>query len=319
VAVYFAADTEYVVRSYLNSETVTDSNPTANVEWHCLVVNGKGKPVYVRGTYGRRGYFEGRVRNGEAEVSFYEVTQGGEMKPASGAGTLKYSEDLETVTGKYWSSGESTLRNSWGDWGITEPCEDCWPEDWAKHTVATKLCLWDPKVTEIGFDQEPEDLIYGEDGYAETFILSGLGNADHEGVLLGAYDYTYDNGDLETGNYGHNTIVALLKTGAVTASTWHATSGPYEGNSGPYVQRTVNTVEKGQLYHGFFCNTETNAKGKISFADCVTQTATVRDETDSELAAALLASYSENPDEEETAWITRLSTVFLKVMGSMFN
>jgi len=216
---------------------------------------------YVRGTYGMRGYFEGKVVKNNAFVNFWEITvkpatsssgvMGSEMislVPSSGSAVISYSEMWDSADGPFWNSGSSNITDSYGMWGATEgACEQCV----RGHGTGEKLsafrlgaCLWsdNAKVWDTKMDY---GLTYGYSNVSfNTWMAAGIGN-ENSPALAGAYKYNYTPeqceewgyncqmyGYKETGNYGLNTISANIASGQVFASEINIRSGPVKGPSG---------------------------------------------------------------------------------------
>jgi len=222
-----------------------------NMEYHCM----SNKRDYVRGSYGMRGYFEGKVVGNNAFVNFWEVTVSQEngkfsLGPTSGSAVISYSEMWDSADGPFWNSGSSNITDSYGMWGATEgACAKCVKGfDTGAKLSAFRLgaCLWsDTKVAEDWFTKFDYGMVvYGTPGVSyNTWSSVGVGN-DNSPALVGAYRYMYTPaqceewgynctafGYKESGNFGLNTISANIASGQVFASEINIRSGPVKGSN----------------------------------------------------------------------------------------
>lgn len=237
-----------IIMAFKNQE---ESN---NMEYHCM----SNKRDYVRGTYGMRGYFEGKVVGKNAFVNFWEITvkeplvnDGNStysLVPSSGSAVISYSDSWDSVDGPFWNSGSSNITDSYGMWGATEgACAKCVKgNDSGAKLSAFRLgaCLWsDTKIAgDFKTSMDYGNTVYGTPGVSyNTWSTAGVGN-ENSRALTGAYKYTYTPelceewgydcqmyGYKEAGNYGLNTISAYIASGQVLASEINIRSGPVKG------------------------------------------------------------------------------------------
>jgi len=222
-----------------------------NMEYHCM----SPKRDYVRGTYGMRGYFEGKVVDNNAFVNFWEITVKQPtssaditLVPSSGSAVISYSKMWDSADGPFWNSGSSNITDSYGMWGATEgACAKCVKGfDTGAKLSAFRLgaCLWSDtkEAQDWKTSMNYGSTVYGTPGVSyNTWSSVGVGNED-KSALTGAYKYTYTPalceewgynctmyGYRETGNYGLNTISANIASGQVFASEINIRSGPVKG------------------------------------------------------------------------------------------
>lgn len=282
--------TKFVVKTYFNTDVVhKNHNPAANVEVHCMELDDSNNPIYIRGNYGQRGYFEGPMSNtGEAMVNFYEVGYVGreDLFTDTGAGVLHYDPQLYTFQrGKFWSSGSSSDVRSGGDWGITQECPHSAREclNLEKGTplvdIIFQYCFWDVtgNMNIKSSDDVPEfnTRIYGSN--PNTFFVTNFGYSN--GSMVGAYQYTYSkedckeldcksNGAIERGVYGNDGLLVTLKTAKLIVARWDANSGPFKGQSGSTLYAAISGKnEKNAQIIGFYCNSMKAKMGK-EFTSC---------------------------------------------------
>eukprot|EP01040_Poterioochromonas_malhamensis_P017483 gene17483-20114_t len=207
-AITCSALMNYKVISYLNQDLVTNENSLANLEVHCFQLDRHDIPIYVRGTYGQRGYFEGPMVDGTAYVNYIEVaylsnSENG-LTPTTGAGTLTYNTSYNVTSGRYWPSGVQSAFQEGGvsDWGIREKCifEGCLGlvEDWSE--IALQYCFWN--VTDTTQPQKTREHIHFKPWWVlgvanpNTWYTLNVGfQESFGGAIAGAYRYTYTTED----------------------------------------------------------------------------------------------------------------------------
>ncbi len=273
LAITCFADSNYKIVSYRNQDRVTNENPFANVEVHCFRLNQDKVPIYVRGTYGQRGYFEGPVVDGTATVNYIEVDYINEkgLTPTLGTGILKYNATYNVAFG-----AQSTLQD--GDlsyWGITASNDYFGvPSEWTDAQIAEQYCFWDitdtSKYPQDHFQFKPWRVL----GFANpnTWSTSSVGfQQSFRGSMAGAYRYTYSTEDcnnlsnkacqegrIEWGIYSPDTVHMRFNSSLVLATKWKATSGPLAGESGSGLYALVADSDGKAKQMGFFCNSEHN-------------------------------------------------------------
>lgn len=278
IATSCVANLNYKIVSYLNQDMINE-NYHANVEVHCFSLNDGDAPIYVRGSYGNRGYFEGPVVGGIAYVNYIEVSYANEegLTPTAGAGILTYNANYNVTDGKFWASGSQSNFQE-GDispWGITsnnnyfnQP-----PYALTDAEVAEQYCFWDITNT-AGYNR---DHIYFKPWWVlgvanpNTWYTLNVGfQESFGGAIAGAYRYTYSTEDcnnlyggckkgrVEWGIYSQETAIAGYNNSLVLATEWKATSGPLVGESGSALYALVAGPDGKAKQIGFFCNSKRN-------------------------------------------------------------
>ena len=249
----------------------TPSPSTLEQEHHCVLFID-GTPIYVVGTYGMFGYFEGAFRNSSttATTVFYEVSfewahSGVEipasttLTPKSGFATLTYQDNFTLIEGMFGGSATSDLKGSFGTWtasaGHPKQATD---ENLRRHCLLAKpinssyrALLGGPPFSP--FPTPPDGALQG--------LLPGPGSGNFSGPA-GAVAYCPDGPRSTAANYTYiypeddprrnvskgNSERGTLAAGAVTfsgagcrgiAGAWLATAGPRAGRPGTglYVAR----------------------------------------------------------------------------------
>jgi len=267
--------------NFLNSEIPTPQHKHANVEFHCLT----GSPVnYVRGNYGTRGYFEGKVVDHTAYVNFYEVTLvGSQLIPSTGAAVITYNSDWTYVNGPYWNSGASNITGSYGHWGVTGPCPDCKKQMHLDGVpdmqIAKEYCFLHEGSDGSIVVNELE--VYGVPKSMSTFNTISTGASDTHGSALGAYVYKYDsnecqtlkidctNNNVEFGHYGYHAVSSFVRSSKLFVSTWTATTGPLAGGTGSGVYTVYySNYLQANILTGFFCYAYYSNTGNVTLGTC---------------------------------------------------
>eukprot|EP01040_Poterioochromonas_malhamensis_P005338 gene5338-5724_t len=273
LAITCFADSNYKIVSYRNQDRVTNENPFANVEVHCFHLNQDKVPIYVRGTYGQRGYFEGPLVNGTANVNYIEVDYTNEngLTPTIGSGVLKYNSTYNVAFGV-----QSNLQD--GDlsyWGITANTDDFGaPSEWTDAQIAEQYCFWDITDTSKYALDYFQFKLWKVLGFTNpnTWSTSSLGfQQSFRGSIAGAYRYTYSiedcnnlylegcqEGRVEWGIYSPDTVHMRFNSSLVLATKWKATSGPLTGESGSGLYALVTDADGKAKQIGFFCHSEGN-------------------------------------------------------------
>ncbi len=313
-----------MLASFRNLEEPNDRNSEANIEYHCFDQNS-----YVRGTYGMRGYFEGRLDGHTAYVNFFETTNDGEsLTPSTGSAVITYSDDWSAVDGPFWNSGASTMPGSWGSWGATNgPCEKCIDHYQSLEQIRLQKCLWNekPHHNQLG---DVDGHILGTEQSQNAFFNIGYGSNHTQGQLVGGYAYTYTekqcndwgyncygtNGNREIGSYGHDSAQAAVKDGRIIASKLQIKAGPLNGHIGSSLYKIFN-LEDGKIgYAGFFCAADwldvPNAGQTMTLVDCsldIGQDLTVDYQMHTDL---LQQAYGGWDEHQSDAWM-RLNHFFM--------
>eukprot|EP01040_Poterioochromonas_malhamensis_P004525 gene4525-4851_t len=273
LAITCSADSYYKIVSYRNLDRVTNENPFANVEVHCFRLNQDQIPIYVRGTYGQRGYFEGPVVDGTANVNYIEVDYTNEtgLTPSVGTGILKYDATYNVAFG-----AQSTLQD--GDlsyWAITANNNYFGaPSEWTAAQIAEQYCFWDITDTSNYAQDHFQFKLWKMLGFTNpnTWSISSVGfQQSFRGSIAGAYRYTYSiedcnnlsleccqKGRVEWGIYSPDTVHMRFNSSYVLATKWKATSGPLSGASGSGLYALVTDTDGKAKQIGFFCNSERN-------------------------------------------------------------
>lgn len=269
------------MKSYNNGELVTPQNPKANVEYHCFELDRKGRPKYVRGTYGNRGYFEGVVRAGVATVNFYEVSLvGSSLIPTTGAAVLTYRNDWTDVHGPFWNGGGSNISMP-TDWGITGPCKNCLKGRDLDWIVANK-CLWDRQASRApDVPVNVNNMVFGDSSVSlSTFRNAVFGPSDTQGTTAGGYWYLYspeacqqlnlpceEMGNVEYGYYGYHAVSAGVAQAKIFVSTWNAVTGPAAGRVGSGVY-AITKRDDAFSVNGIFCYAYYDEEEHASLGSC---------------------------------------------------
>jgi len=283
----------FEVRGYCNNENPTKDHPLANLEVHCFELDDAGNPTYVRGTYGQRGYFEGKVIPGpqqtvDALVNFYEVGLVKGLTPDRGSAKISYSES--TVVGKYW--GNERIPGSFGDWGIVDSACDAAQsinESPDNDLLAVAFCFWPPTDVEFAEDlQDPSGRLFGGGGDLlgsadllgsgdnenyNTLYLNALGSEFTGGNPIGAYVYYYSVADCkkgeldcrkgrneEIGSYISNAVIGRGESAFVIPAVWNAATGPFANTEGSSLQAYLSIKDESGGRTRFiiehFCNSK---------------------------------------------------------------
>jgi hypothetical protein len=257
-----AAVTTSLFQFVLNDGSANTAYPEGSIEYHCFDVDA-GDKVYVRGTYGNFGYFEGAVDDNDAQVfhvNWFE-TAGGTLVPTSGAATLTYTGAFDEVTGPYWATGTSDLSGSYGTWGSdtgTEIADDTTAS--GREQVLQKCMYPGASTATARADIAALDSVTAVSGSSEqgenTLCYMPAGPAG--GSWLGAYTYQYgddDGGGEEMGNYGTNPFAFWGQSAMGFVGTFHASTGGYAGTQGSNIYTVVADADKTYIV-GFYCNVD---------------------------------------------------------------
>jgi hypothetical protein len=257
-----AAVTTSLYQFALSDSSVNTAYPEGSIEYHCFDVDG-GNRVYVRGTYGNFGYFEGAVDGNDAQVfhvNWFE-TASGTLVPTSGAATLTYSGTFDEVTGPFWNTGTSDISGSYGIWlsdsgseiaddttapGRAEVLQKCMYPGASTASARADIAALDDTTAVSASSEQGENTL--------CFMPAGPAG----GSWLGAYTYQYgddDGGGLEQGNYGTNPFAFWGKSGMGFVGTFHASTGSYAGSVGSNIYTVVGDSAKTYLV-GFYCNVD---------------------------------------------------------------
>jgi len=272
----------------MNIESVGDSTPASysndmrNWDFHAFEVDPNHGPVYVRGTYGHFGYFEGEVYQDyedhsklHAFVKWMEADdRPGVHATLSGGAVLKYDMEYGDVHGERWRSDSHA-----GPW--YENSVDYW-EGWAgvpvdylgmdHYETAKVLCFYDHHNPHTGDVSNPRGFVYQafNDRGMTAFIPTDVGSPI--GGVLGGYVYKYSPKEcrqfpelcaqynrIETGEYGNDLLVNFQSSAVVASGFWHAHTGPKGGQVGTvlYGMMEFHDDESGHDYSlilGFNCD-----------------------------------------------------------------
>ena len=282
--VFAETSPRWAIRGFINTDYRDPANPAGNVEVHCFNLNEDGHPTFVRGTYGQRGYFEGRfVSDNEAQVTWSDIGYLGkpDLYIEAGAGKLNYDQNLQFQGGFFYEAGYEAQNTtaSWGDWGIIDSCGDLrgclgiTDNSITDIDIANQFCFFDPtyKHRLSSNNVRYRDWwIFGEN--PNTFWTTNLGynSLTVGGPVLGAYKYAYSqddcksincrkNGNVEWGVYGLDTNLQPGRNAYIISSIWYATTGPFKDQNGASLFALIATPGgKQQQLIGFFCNTKRN-------------------------------------------------------------
>lgn len=272
---------------------VDPENPDWNLHFHCVEVRVEGNrriPRSVHGSYGRRGYFEGYFSFSSpynALISMYETRPVWQGAAKTMAGAITYDPSFNSFSGSTIGAGQTSI--GWlEELYSMNQCTDCVPsflrldlasntyilDNEAKVAFAEENCLWSPYWMRP--PQNMNNEIFSAPNSSEVFTTAGVGPADTNGQLLGAYTYHYSEqqcadlqldcarlGSNETGYYAMNGVSAYLMDSRVVATNWFAVSGPMAGRNGTYIAIIrLNTFmyyadwSEGTI-SGFWCVSET--------------------------------------------------------------
>jgi len=264
------------------------SSDMRNWEFHAFEVHPDLGHVYVRGTYGHFGYFEGEVYPGEwtnelrAYVKWMEADDHpGVHATLSGAAVLNYNMDYGDVYGERWrfdsTSGpwyDNTV-GQWNSWaGVPVEYLGMDPYDTAKV-----LCFYSPGNDFSGDVENPRGYVYQamNDRGMTTVMPTDAGSPI--GGVLGGYIYKYSPKEcrdfpelcaqynrIETGHYGNDLLVNFQSSAVVLSGFWHALSGPKSGQVGTVLYGMMDAYDEEEmmdysLMFGFHCDPTDYGKG----------------------------------------------------------
>jgi hypothetical protein len=248
----------------LEDSSTSSAYPQGDKEHHCFDIND-GDKIYVRGTYGHFGYFEGAVSEADPQVfyvNWYENADGS-LTPTSGSAILNYSTSFDEVTGPFWNNGVSDFRGSFSNWHSTGGSFFMDDSTIAGRTAILARCLYPGAAHAIARADiaalNGSTAITGESLQGEN-TLCFMPAGPEGGSWLGAYTYVFDEDDLggeEKGNYGTNPFAFWGKSGMGFVGTFHASTGPGPGTVGPNIYMIVADSAKA-YWVGFYCNVDTD-------------------------------------------------------------
>eukprot|EP01040_Poterioochromonas_malhamensis_P011649 gene11649-12710_t len=268
----------YKIQFYIGEDGFPNGNFIGYREVHCFHLDNGNNPIYVRGTYHNRGYFEGPIVNGVAHVNYIEVaydnTNG--LTPTAGAGILTYNSQYNVTDGKFWASGSQSNFQE-GDvspWGIIDKVEFIpLPRSMNDAEIAEQYCFWDITNT-AGYTRDHIHFkpwwVLGVANPNTWYTLNVGFQESFGGAIAGAYRYTYSTEDcnnlyggckkgrVEWGIYSQETAIAGYNNSLVLATEWKATSGPLVGESGSALYALVAGPDGKAKQIGFFCNSKRN-------------------------------------------------------------
>jgi len=254
-----------------------------NWEFHAIEKDPYMGPVYVRGTYGHFGYFEGEMfqdyedhNKAHAFVKWMEADdRPGVQETVSGSAVLKYDMSYGEVMGDMWKSG-SNHDDPWYMNGM-----DYWYA-WAgvpvdqigmdHYETAFTMCFYDHENPHTGDVRNPRGFVYQSfnDRGMTTFMPTDVGSPI--GGVLGGYVYKYSPKEcrqfpelcaqynrIETGEYGNDLLVNFQSSAVVASGFWHAHTGPKGEQTGTvlYGMMDFHDKEMGDDYSlviGFNCD-----------------------------------------------------------------
>jgi hypothetical protein len=260
-----------------------------SIEYHCLDVDDFSNIVYIRGTYGNFGYFEGANMASDNSgvdflVNWYEAATGSN-EATSGSAFLSYdSTSIQSVSGPYWNSGSSDMLDSRGAWSsingvfVTDDSTES-----GASTILEK-CLY-PGVVRA----KARDDIVQLRNPSSISAASGQGSNDlceipagvPKGSWLGTYQYVYgddDGGGIELGDYGVRPIAFWGESGMGFVGTWHAATGGYAGSYGTNLYMTVSQEDL-PVTVGFYCTVDASTQERT---DCFSEYYEVSGRNDNE-------------------------------------
>jgi hypothetical protein len=260
--VYAATTTLY--QYVLSDATANTAYFQGDKEYHCFDVEN-GDKVYVRGTYGYFGYFEGPVSASDSQVfyvNWYE-TAAGTLLPTSGSATLTYTALFDEVSGPFWNSGTSDFLDSFGSWLSTAGVAVTDDSSLAGRTSILAKCLYPGASTALPRAEiaalNNTIAITGESLQgANTLCVIPAG--PHKGAWLGTYTYVFDDDDgggEEIGSYGTNPFAFWGKSSMGFIGTYLASTGPFAGLHGSNLYVVVADTSKTYLV-GYYCDTNSS-------------------------------------------------------------
>jgi hypothetical protein len=228
-------------------------------ENHCILFIG-GRPVYVFGTYGNIGYFEGAFKNGSlmATVSFYEVSfywshssdpsvVSNTTTPKSGFASWTYSSNFTELRGSFFGSASSELLGSSGVWSASGGI----PRDATPSALRRRCLLAKPDAANyrdllppVSPDTPPRSRIPDPAAGAFTGAAGALKLCpDGARGVRGNYSYVYTTDEPARGLLKGAAEAGYLAPGAVAfpsagvggygvAGAWLATAGSRAGRPG---------------------------------------------------------------------------------------
>jgi hypothetical protein len=259
--------------------------PQGDKEYHCFDIEG-GNKVYVRGTYGYFGYFEGAVDENDPQlfyVNWFE-TAAGTLLPTSGSATLTYSALFDEVSGPFWSSGTSDFKDSFGSWLSTDGSVFADDSTLAGRTSMLARCLYPGAATVLARADiaalNNTIAVTGESLQGQnTLCYMPAGPAG--GSWLGTYRYVFDDDDGEgdeLGTYGTDPYAFWGQSGMGFVGTYYALTGTFAGLHGSNIYMVVADTSKTYLV-GFYCDVNDD-KIKIKCAPEYYEVTTVNGNTD---------------------------------------
>jgi hypothetical protein len=251
--------------------TYSNSSAKSFSEHHCIVFNDN-RPIYVVGTYGMFGYFEGafKTNSSTALVAFYEISpywshgtppsspafpSKDTPQPRSGFASLAYAENFTSVQGLFGGSSPSDLLGSFASWSATNGREG----DPADRTLRRNCLLAKPaNITYRALLAAPRPTPSPRSTTAPAAPAIAFRGASGEVRLCpdgprgvtGNYTYVYQadmparNATKRAREAGALTPGAIAFTGALpgaagVAGAWRTHSGPRAGraSTGLFVAR----------------------------------------------------------------------------------
>lgn len=267
--------------SELMGTTSASMSDMRNWEFHALEIDPYMGPVYVRGTYGHFGYFEGEVfqdyedhNKAHAFVKWMEADDR-LHETISGSAVLKYDMSYGEVMGDMWKSGsyhdEPWYMNGMDEWyawaGV--PVHEIGMDH---YETAFTMCFYDHENPHTGDVRNPRGFVYQSfnDRGITTFMPTDVGSPI--GGVLGGYMYKYSLKEcrqfpelcaqynrIETGEYGNDLLVNFQSSAVIATGFWHAHSGPKGEQKGTvlYGMMDYHDEETGDDYSlliGFNCD-----------------------------------------------------------------
>ena len=237
-------------------------------EYHCFDTNTTGQNIYVRGTYGGHGYFEGALsllskKLRTFQINWWQTTlttfnHTSTYEATTGSALITYSADWSTVSGVYWPFGSSPMNtnafNSWssGVSGVaSQPLCSSSPNTATMKAQVMRKCLypgkqWAGARSALSYYSSDaahvfRDLAATSERGETSFSVLPAGGA---GASVGAYTYKYTVATdgiagTEDGVFGPGMVSFPVGTGLGRVGWWVALSGPYKGDQGSFVYMTV--------------------------------------------------------------------------------
>lgn len=251
----------------INDNRLNQLYSSGSKEYHCFNYDNNGIIIYVRGTYGNYGYFEGNVdpiNELVFYINWYETSIiNNNLAASTGSAILNYSSTWDAVSGTYWITGSGDMANSFKRWNSINGTFIVNDSSTSNSDTLLEKCLY-PGVnyeTQRSSISILSDLSMTSesDAGSSTFCKVPVGGP---GTWLGTYEYKYTidvDGvtGTETGNYGINPLGFSVKSGRGFVGQWIANTGPFAGHTGTNLYLTISRSSR-IIIVGFYCFVDSN-------------------------------------------------------------